>query len=68
MCEPISDILDERDITMMALKISKDPKLKIEPDCFKNIVDKTEFHYLHLTHQEIESLDDFGDSLGLGST
>ena len=49
---------------MMALEISKNPKLKIEPDCFKDIVDKTDVRYLDLTHQEIESLDDFGDSLG----
>ena len=65
MSEPIADILDERNITMMALEISKNPKLKIDADCFKNIVDKTDFRYLDLTHQEIESLDDFGDSLGL---
>ena len=51
---------------MMAVEISKNPKLKIEADCFKILVDKTDVRYLDLTHQEIESLDDFEDSLGFG--
>ena len=51
---------------MIALQISKNPKLKIEAECFKNIVYRTQFYKLHLNNQQIESLDDFGDSLGLG--
>ena len=66
LCEPIADILEERNISMMAVEISKNPKLKIEADCFKILVDKTDVRYLDLTHQEIESLDDFEDSLGFG--
>ena len=51
---------------MIAMEISKNPKLKIEPDCFKELVDKTKITKLILEHQEIESLDDFGDSIGMG--
>ena len=66
MCEPIAEILEERNVSMIAMEISKNPKLKIEPDCFKELVDKTKITKLILEHQEIESLDDFGDSIGMG--